>query len=134
MSKVSPSTDSRSINVCRFSFDAAMSTDESNDSISALWRVTGWRCSVGGDPVSHFIFLCWIDLYSFELDMATSTAGPMDHTAMFRRIPGWLHDAHASQVSRFAFLCLFVIDMLDLDLYRLDLDVIASTPGSNNPI
>ena len=70
MSKVSVSACFRSINVYRYEFDAAASTDESNDSVSTLWRVTGWLCSAGMSAVSLFVFS---RRYGFDSSMSTST-------------------------------------------------------------
>ena len=60
--------------------------------------------------------------------------GSMDPMESFGSVSEWLRCAGAFQVSRFDFLCYFVIDTLDLDLYRLDLDGNASMPGSNDPM
>ena len=72
------------------------------------------------------------NIYRWDFDTATLTPGPMDPMESFGNVSEWLHCTGAFQVSRFDFLCYFVIDTLDL--YRLDLDAAASTPGSIDPI
>ena len=60
--------------------------------------------------------------------------GSIDPTGMSGRVSGWLHGAGTSTVRFFAVLWLFVIEMLDPDLYRSDLDVTMTMPGSIDPI
>ena len=57
-----------------------------------------------------------------------------DHVGMLGVIWEWLHGAGAYPVSVSIFWCCFVIDMLDLDLYRSDFNLIALTAGSMDPI
>ena len=109
-SKVSVSADSRLIDVCRYGFDSAASTDESNDSVSTLWRVTGWLCSAGMSVVSLFVFSCRfvtdmldLDLYRSDLDGNMSTPGSNDPMHTFHIISAWLRCAGAFLVSRFDF-------------------------------
>ena len=90
MSKVSISTVSHWVNVCRLDLDAAASTDESNDSVSALWRVTGWLRELGMSQVSHLIPLrCFVAdaldlcLYRCDLNPTMSTAGSNDPNQAF---------------------------------------------------
>ena len=54
----------------------------------------------------------------------------MDSIWTVWRVSEWLRELGTSQVSRFVILCLFVIDTLDLDLYRFNLDSSGSTARS----
>ena len=99
MSKVSPSADSRSTDVCRFRFDAATSTLGSNDPIGTYRGVSAWLGSLGTSQVSHLVFLhCFVTdpldlgLYRCDLDAATLMAGSMDSVSMFWKVSGWLRN------------------------------------------
>ena len=123
--------------ICRYGFDAAALTVESNDSISTVWRDSGWLRDVGTSQVSRFAFLRYFgidalnpDLHRFDLQSSTSTPGSNDPMQTFRVVLGWLRYAGASAVSHFVILCLFVVDTLDLDLYRFNLDSSGSTARS----
>ena len=134
MSKVGVLNFFRLTNISRFEFDAAALTPGSNDPIGMSGGVSKLLRSVGTYPVSVFVFLCWIDLYRFDLQFSTSTDWSVDVPVTSGVVLWWLCYAGAFQVSRFDFLHYFVIDTLDLDLYRLDLDGNTSTPGSNDPM
>ena len=99
-----------------------------------LFRFPPQLDHVTASQVSISAVLHSTNVSRFELDAATLTFGSMDLPATFRIVRGWLHHVDAYPVSGFVFLCYFVIETLDLDLYRLDLDVIASPAGSNDPI
>ena len=60
--------------------------------------------------------------------------GSMHPMETFGNVCTWLCDSHAFQVSPFAILPPFVIQTLDPDLYRSDLDATVTTPGSIDPI
>ena len=130
-SKVSASVHSRSTDSCRLDLDAAASTAGPMDSVLTVWSVYAWLRNASAYLVSHFNFLCLIDLYSFNLNPATSTPWSIDPIAMFRWEFGWLRGLGTSAVSRFTLLHWFLIDMLDLDLYRFDLHATASASPSN---
>ena len=109
-------------------------TVESNDSISTVWRDSGWLHDVGTSQVSHFAFLRYFgvdvldpDLHRFDLNPTMSTAGPMDPTGMFRNVSGWLRCTGASAVSCF--------DSSRLaDVSRFDLDPSASPSTCNESV
>ena len=63
-----------------------------------------------------------------------STAGSIDPTELFGVVSGWLHDAGMSAVSGFAFSSWIGADMLDLEVYRFDLHMAASTPGPTDSV
>ena len=75
-----------------------------------------------------------IDVCRLQFDTAASTAGRMDSIWTVWQVSGWLHDSRASQVSCFSVLLLFVVQTLDLELSRHDLDSTTSALGSNDPI
>ena len=114
MSKVSPFTVSSSTDVCRSRFDMATSTDESNDSVSVLWRVTRWLRSVDVLQVSLSVFSrCFIvdaldlGLYRFDIDPIASPSPSTesnDSIRTFLIISGWLRCASVLQVSLFEIL------------------------------
>ena len=114
MSKVSPFTVSSSTDVCRSRFDMATSTDESNDSVSVLWRVTRWLRSVDVLQVSLSVFSrCFIvdaldlGLYRFDIDPIASPSPSTesnDSIRTFLIILGWLRCASVLQVSLFEIL------------------------------
>ena len=58
----------------------------------------------------------------------------MDSVLTVWIVYGWLRGSHASQVSPFVSFPPFVIQTLNLELSRYDLDPIASTAGSNNSV
>ena len=105
---MSPSADSRSINVYRFRFDAAASTPGSNDPIGTSGGVSELLRGVGAYPVSHFVFSSLIvvetldlELSRFDLHPAASMLGSNDPIGTFRVVSAWLCDSRAPQVSRF---------------------------------
>ena len=137
-SKVSISVVSHSINVCRSRFDTAASMPGSNNSVSTIWMVSGWLRESGTFQVSRFAVQRFADIYTLDLDVyrrnldaAASTAGPMDPTGTFRDVCEWLRHVGAYLVSCLAALRYFDIDMLDLSLYRCDLDLITLPLPSN---
>ena len=100
-------------------------------------RVSGWLCDVAMSQVSllavlHLFVTDPLNLEHcrFDLNPTMLMVGPMDPTGTFRNVFGWLHNAGMSAVSGFVPLCYFVIQMLDLHLYRSDLDSSASPPWS----
>ena len=108
------------------------------ESFGSVWR---WLRKLDTSVVSCFIILhCFViqmldfELYRFDLDSIASLPQSIDLQASLRCVSAWLSGPSTSLVSCFIFLCLFVIHMLDLDIYRHDLDVAASTHGSNDPI
>ena len=95
---------------------------------------------MGTSAVSRFTLLHLADahalnleLFRFDLGLIALTAGSNDLQAMFRVIWRWLRGARESVVSCFIFSPWFVVEMLDLELYRFNLDSIVTTAGSNNP-
>ena len=133
-SKVGISAVLRLTDVFRFEFNSSASMFGPMDPMATLWGVSTWLRDLSMSMVSRFDFFHLADVYRCDLDAATSTAGPMDSILMVWIIYGWLHGSRASQVSPFAIFPPFVIETLDLDLYRLDLDAVASPAGSNDPI
>ena len=134
MSKVSPSADSHSTDVCRFRFDAATSTLGSNDPIGTYRGVSARLGSLGMSQVSRLVFLrCFVTdplnlgLYRCDLDVATLTAGSMDSVSTFWKVSGWLRNVAMSQVSCFDFLCCF-------DLYSFDFESSASMAPSSGSV
>ena len=102
MCKVSLLNFFRLINVSRCDFDVAMSTDESNDSISTIWSVSGWLHGAAMSQVSLLAVLCLfvtdaLDLEPsrYSLDSIASTAGSNDLQATFWVVWEWLRDALA---------------------------------------
>ena len=83
------------------------------------------KVSVSAD--SHLIDVC-----RYRFDVATLTVGSNDPIQMFGVVCGWLRGVDALQVSLSVFSHCFVIQMLDLHLYRSDLDSNSSTAGSND--
>ena len=94
--------------------------------------------------MSRFIFLrrfvvdmLDLDLYRCDLD-PTAFPSPSnesnDSVGPFWIVSGWLCYAGAFLISVFAFSSWIGADMLDLEVYRSDLDGNASTLGSNDPI
>ena len=129
--KVSISVPFCSINVCRCDLDAATLMAESNDSISMVWRVSGWLCNVGMSQVSHFTFLHYFGIDTLDLDVdrldldSTTSLLPSnesnDSVQTFQIILGWLRSLGMYLVSLFDFSHW-------IDVYRCDLDTAASTP------
>ena len=72
-----------------------------------------------------------LDLYRFDLHPIALMAGSNDPIQALRGISEWLGKSGMSAISLFVFSCRFVIDMLDLDLYRHDLDPTVSPSPSN---
>ena len=128
--KVSPSTPFRSFNVSRSRFDTATSMDESNDSVSTFWMVTGWLHESDALQVSLSIFLrrfvvqtLDLELYRSDFDSAAVTPGSVDLPATFRVVSGWLRYAGTYPVS-------FPVFWRLADLYRFGFDSSALTPRS----
>ena len=132
-SKVSPSADSRSTDVCRFRFDAATSTLGSNDPIGTSRKVSAWLRSMGMHPVSHFDFCGLADICRYSFNAAALTVESNDSISTVWRDSGWLRDVGMSQVSRFAFLRYFGVDALDPDLHRFNLNPTMLTAGPMDP-
>ena len=131
VSKVSSSTILCSTDISRFCFDVAAATAGPMNSVSMVWRVSGWLRNVGTSQVNHLIPLHLFviqmldpDLYRFDLQSSTLPPGSNDLIQAFRVVSAWLHDPTVFQVSRFDFLCCF-------DLYRFNLDPAASMTLSN---
>ena len=53
--------------------------------------------------------------------------------ATTQRVYKWLHHFGTSVVSHFTFSSCFVIETLNFELYRSNLDEIMPMPGSNDP-
>ncbi|KIM53895.1 hypothetical protein SCLCIDRAFT_31520 [Scleroderma citrinum Foug A] len=70
--------------IWRCDFDAATSMDESNDSVSTIWSVSGWLHGVAMSQPSRY-----------GLDSIMSTVGSNDLQATFWVIWEWLRDALA---------------------------------------
>ena len=81
--------------------------------------------------MSVSIFTRSTDISRFNLDAATSTPGSNNPTGMFQRVSVWLGSSGMFQVSGFDLLLLFVVETLNLELYRPDLDSITSPSLSN---
>ena len=81
--------------------------------------------------VSASIHLHSIDICRSKFDMATLTAGSIDPMETFGDIWRWLRGAHGSVVSHLVFLHRFVVDILNLDLYRCNLNPTTSPLPSN---
>ena len=101
---------------------------------NSLFRSPHQPDRVNVSQVSLLDFQRLINVFRFDLHAIASVAGSNDSISAVWRVSGWLRDVSTSQVSRFAFLCYFGVDMLNLDVYRLDLDLNRSTAGSNDPI
>ena len=101
MLKVSISAVLRWVNICRLDLDAAALTDESNDSVSALWRVTGWLRSVDALQVSLSVFSCCFIVDALDLGLYKSNFHPVmspltfdesnDYMGSFGEVSRWLH-------------------------------------------
>ncbi|KIM66678.1 hypothetical protein SCLCIDRAFT_21846 [Scleroderma citrinum Foug A] len=78
----------------------------------------------------------WIALTRLRsrFDTAASTPGSNNSVSTIWMVSGWLRESGTFQVSRFAVQSFADIYMLDLDVYRRDLDAAASMHGSNDPI
>ena len=118
----------------RFDLQSSTLPPGSNDLIQAFQVVSAWLRNPTAFQVSHFDFSCCFDLYRFDLDPITSTMPSNISIWTFRSVCRWLHRSGTFQVSCFVVLGLFIIDALDLDVYRFNLDLIASMAGSNGPI
>ena len=79
--------------------------------------------------VSHSINVCRL-----RFDTAVSTPGSNNSVSTIWMVSGWLCELGMFQVSCFAVQRFADVYTLDLDVYRRDLDVAASTHGSNDPI
>ena len=108
--KVGISAVPRLTDISRLQFHSAASMDESNDSVSTLWRVTGWLRGAGMSAVSLFVFsrrfvtdTLDLDLYRSDLDGNVSTPGSNDPMHTFRVVLAWLRCAGAFLVSCFDF-------------------------------
>ncbi|KIM55090.1 hypothetical protein SCLCIDRAFT_30612 [Scleroderma citrinum Foug A] len=71
----------------RSRFDTATSTDESNDSVSTFWMVTGWLHESGA-----------LQFYRSDFDSAAVTPGSVDLPVTFQVVSGWLRYAGAYPV------------------------------------
>ena len=129
--KVGVSTVPRLTDISRSRFHLAMSTDESNDSVSMLWRVTGWLRGAGMSTVSLFVFSCRfvtdtldLDLYRSDLDGNALMPGSNDPVHTFHIVSAWLRCAGAFLVSRFDFW-----HLADSCTYGFDSSMSTSTPN-----
>ena len=126
--------------LCRLNLDVAallLPFNKSNDSISTVWRVSGWLHDVGMSQVSHFDFLCYfvidtldLDLYRYDLDptmLPSPSNEPNDPVRRFWIVCGSLHHASALQVGLSAVLCL-------VDFCRYDFDSSMSMARPNGSI
>ena len=77
---------------------------------------------------------CSINVYRFRFDAAALTDESNDSVSMFWSFCRWLHGADTFQVSLSIFSHCFVVETLNLELYRYDLNLITSTAGPNDPI
>ena len=140
-SKVSAFDFFHSTNISRLRFHPSTSMSGSNDPTGTSQKVSAWLRGAGTHPVRHFIILRLfvvdtldLDLYRFNLDSSGSTAQSIDLQATPRRVSAWLSGLGTSLVSGFAFSSWIGADMLDLEVYRSDLDGNTSTLGSNDPM
>ena len=131
MSKVSISTDSCLIDICRYGFDAATLTVGSNDPIQMFGVVCGWLRGVDALQVSLSVFShCFViqtldlHLYRSDLDSNSLTAGSNDLQATFWVVWEWLRAMHTFEVSCFGFMAL-----ADFSRYRFDSSTSTSTPN-----
>ena len=118
----------------RYNFHPAASTPGSNDPIGSFRVVSAWLRNSGASQVSVSIHFRPINVSRFKFNMAASTPGSMDLPATLPRVYEWLRRSGMSVVSRFIFSSWIGADMLDLDIYRFDLDVATSTAGLMGPI
>ena len=91
------------LEVYRFDLHMAALMPGSNDSISTLWRVSGWLHHACMYLVSHFAVLSLfiidaldLELYSFDLDSSASTAGSNGPLRTFQVVLWWLRAMHES--------------------------------------
>ena len=70
----------------------------------------------------------------FRFEPSTSTDESNDAGLTLWRVSEWLCGLGMSAVSLFIFSHRFVTHILDLHLYRSDLDLTALTAGSNDPV
>ena len=113
----------------RFDLQSSALLPGSNDLIQAFQVVSVWLRNPTAFQVSCFNFSRCFDLYRFDLDPAASTTPSNISVWTFRSVCGWLRCSGTFQVSCFIVLGLFIIDALNLDVYRFNLDPIASTAG-----
>ena len=97
----------------------------------SLFRSPGQLDHVSTSKVSASAFSRLTDVSRFRFDAAMSMLGLVDLPEMFRVMSGWLRSVCASKVSHFDFLPPVVIDALNLELHRFDLDPITSLSPFN---
>ena len=88
---------------------------------------------VNASKVSASVHSCSTDVCRLDLDAAALTVGSVDSVSTVWRVSEWLHGLGMSVVSLFVFSRRFVTHMLDLHLYRSDLDSTMSTAGPMDP-
>ena len=94
------------------------------------WRSGRVNASkVGISAVSHST-----DISRSRFNSTVLTPRSMDLPATLWSHYEWLRDSGTSAVSYFSFLSCFVVQTLNLELSRLDLDAATSTLGSNDPV
>ena len=76
----------------------------------------------------------WTDISRSRFNSTASTPRSIDLPAMLRSLYEWLRESGTSAVSCFSFSSCFVIETLNLELSRLNLDVAMSTDESNDSI
>ena len=81
-----------------------------------------WLQHVNASKVNPSTDSCSINVSRFDLHAAALTFGPMGSISMLWSVSMWLGTLCTYLVSLFDFLCCFVTDVLDLDVYRCDLD------------
>ena len=118
----------------RYDFHPAASTPGSNNPIGSFRVVSAWLHDSGASQVSVSIRFHPINISRFEFNTAASTPGSMDLPATLSRVYEWLHRSGMSAVSHFIFSSWIGTDMLDLDIYRFDLDAATSMAGLMGPI
>ena len=118
----------------RYDLHPAALTPGSNDPIGSFRVISAWLHDSGVSQVSVSVCFRPINVSRFEFNTATSTPGSMDLPATLPRVYKWLHHSGMSTVSCFIFLSWIGADMLNLDIYRFNLDVATSTAGPMGPI
>ena len=84
---------------------------------------------VNASKVSASVHSRSTDVCRLDPDAAALTVGSVDSVSTVWRVSEWLHGLGMSAVSLFVFSHRFVTHMLDLHLYRSDLDSTMSTAG-----
>ena len=98
---------------------------------ATLQRVSAWQRGSRASQVSAFDFFCLIDVFRYSFDMAALMSRPMDSILTPWSIYAWLRGSGMSMVSRLAILGCFVVETLNLELCRFDLDPATSVSPSN---